>query len=125
MRAALYCRVSTGRQAERDLSIPDQLKQLRAHCQAKGWTVAQEYIESGASARDDRRLEFQQMVSEAVRGNNPFDVILCLTTSRFFRDATAARVYKRHLAKHGVRVVAIHQEVGNDALGALLKESSN
>jgi hypothetical protein len=29
-RAALYARVSTGRQAEQDLSIPDQVAQLKA-----------------------------------------------------------------------------------------------
>ena len=34
-RAALYLRVSTGRQAEHDLSIPDQRRQLRAYCVAK------------------------------------------------------------------------------------------
>ncbi len=30
-RAALYLRVSTGRQAEHDPSIPDQRRQLRAY----------------------------------------------------------------------------------------------
>jgi site-specific DNA recombinase len=33
MRAALYLRVSTGRQAKQDLSIPDQLRQAKAYCQ--------------------------------------------------------------------------------------------
>ncbi|WP_158272200.1 MULTISPECIES: recombinase family protein [unclassified Caulobacter] len=36
-RAALYLRVSTGRQAESDLSIPDQRRQLEAFCAGKGW----------------------------------------------------------------------------------------
>ena len=31
-RAALYLRVSTGRQAENDLSIPDQRRQLQSYC---------------------------------------------------------------------------------------------
>ena len=33
-RAALYMRVSTGRQAEHDLSIPDQRSQLNSWCRA-------------------------------------------------------------------------------------------
>ena len=33
-RAALYMRVSTGRQAEHDVSIPDQRTQLNAWCRA-------------------------------------------------------------------------------------------
>ncbi|HWB49309.1 MAG TPA: hypothetical protein VG651_09380 [Stellaceae bacterium] len=36
-KAALYLRVSTGRQAESDLSIPDQRRQITGYCEAKGW----------------------------------------------------------------------------------------
>ena len=35
-RAAIYARVSTARQAERDLSLPDQIAQCRAYASAKG-----------------------------------------------------------------------------------------
>ena len=59
-RAALYMRVSTGRQAEHDLSIPDQRSQLRSWCRAKGLDVVAEFVEAGASAGDDRRAVFQQ-----------------------------------------------------------------
>jgi hypothetical protein len=64
-RAALYLRVSTGRQAEHDLSIPDQRKQAIGFCKGKGWTVAAEYVEPGATATDDRRPEFQRMMDAA------------------------------------------------------------
>ena len=36
-KAALYARVSTGKQAEKDLSIPDQIKQMEEYCQSQGW----------------------------------------------------------------------------------------
>jgi hypothetical protein len=55
LRAVLYLRVSTGRQAEQDLSIPDQKKQTKAWCEARGWEVVAEYVEPGASAMDDKR----------------------------------------------------------------------
>jgi len=35
-RAALYLRVSTARQAEHDVSIPDQRRQGEAYCVARG-----------------------------------------------------------------------------------------
>jgi hypothetical protein len=41
-RAALYLRVSTGRQAEHDLSIPDQRRQLRSWFRANGHEVVAE-----------------------------------------------------------------------------------
>src|SRR4030081_1767315 len=39
VRAALYLRVSTGRQAENDLSIPDQRRQAKAYCVSRGWEI--------------------------------------------------------------------------------------
>ena len=49
MAVALYARVSTPRQAEKDLSIPDQLRQMREYCKAQTLPVAFEYIEPGAA----------------------------------------------------------------------------
>ena len=37
LHAALYLRVSAARQAERDVSIPDQRKQGEAFCAARGY----------------------------------------------------------------------------------------
>lgn len=119
--AALYVRVSTGKQAEKDLSIPDQENRLRAYCTQKGWTIHKVYVEPGASARDDKRPIFQEMIADGRSKDHPFDVILTLTTSRFFRSATEARVYKHDLAKRGIKVVAIHQEVSDDPMGGFVE----
>ena len=54
MQVAIYARVSTTRQAENDLSIPDQLRQMRQWCQRHGHVIVKEYIEPGASATDDK-----------------------------------------------------------------------
>ncbi len=40
VRAALYLRVSTGRQADNDLSIPDQRRQAKAYCASRGWEMS-------------------------------------------------------------------------------------
>ena len=113
--AALYMRVSTGRQAEYDLSIPDQRRQLESWCRAQGYTVAMEFIESGASAGDDRRPVFQQMIERACDGERAFELILVHSYSRFFREAFEQEFYLRKLAKHGVRVVSITQPVGDES----------
>jgi DNA invertase Pin-like site-specific DNA recombinase len=114
-RAALYMRVSTGRQAEHDLSIPDQRRQLEGWCRAQGCVVAAEFIESGASAGDDRRPVFQQMIERACDGEQAFDLVLVHSYSRFFREAFEQEFYLRKLAKHGVRVVSITQPVGDES----------
>jgi DNA invertase Pin-like site-specific DNA recombinase len=55
LRAALYLRVSTGRQADSDLSIPDQRSQAKAYCTSRGWEIVADFVEPGVSATDDRR----------------------------------------------------------------------
>ncbi len=114
LRAALYMRVSTGRQAEHDLSIPDQRSQLKSWCRANRHHVVAEYIEAGASAGDDRRPSFQQMIERACDGEHAFDLIVVHSYSRFFREAFEQEFYLRKLAKHGVRVVSITQPVGDE-----------
>jgi len=113
-RAALYMRVSTGRQAEHDLSIPDQRGQLNSWCRAKGHIVVAEFIEAGASASDDRRPAFQQMIERACDGEHAFDLIVVHSYSRFFREAFEQEFYVRKLAKHSVKVVSMTQPVGDE-----------
>ena len=122
MRAALYLRVSTGRQAEHDLSIPDQRTQTSAWVAARGWTVAAEYVEPGASATDDKRPEFQRMIERACDGDNAFDVIIVHSYSRFFRDAFGLEFYVRKLAKHGVKLVSMTQELGDDPAQVMMRQ---
>ena len=114
-RAALYMRVSTGRQAEHDLSIPDQRQQLQSWCRGHGYAVTAEFVEAGASATDDRRPAFQQMIERACDGENAFDVIVVHSYSRFFREAFEQEFYLRKLAKNNVKVVSITQPVGDES----------
>jgi site-specific DNA recombinase len=121
-RAALYARVSTGRQAEQDLSIPDQVAQLKAWCTGRGMQVAAQYIEPGASATDDKRPEFQRMIERACDGEHAFDLIVVHSYSRFFRDAFGLEFYVRKLAKHGVKLVSITQELGEDPAQLMMRQ---
>lgn len=121
-RAALYLRVSTGRQAEHDLSIPDQRRQLRAYCEAKGIEVVAEYVEPGASATDDKRPEFQRMMDAASEKPAPFDCIIVHSFSRFFRDQFQLEFYFRRLAKNGVKLTSITQDLGDDPISGMMRQ---
>ncbi len=72
LRAALYLRVSTARQAEHDVSIPDQKRQGEAYCLARGYQLVETFIEPGASATNDRRPEFQRMIEAGTTKPAPF-----------------------------------------------------
>ena len=122
VRAALYLRVSTGRQAENDLSIPDQRRQAKAYCTSRGWEIVADYVEPGLSATDDRRPEFQRMIDAATTKPPAFDVILVHSFSRFFRDQFQLEFYVRRLAKAGVRLVSITQELGDDPMSNMIRQ---
>jgi site-specific DNA recombinase len=122
VRAALYLRVSTGRQADNDLSIPDQRRQARAYCASRGWEIVADYVEPGVSATDDRRPEFQRMIDAATTKPPAFDVIVVHSFSRFFRDQFQLEFYVRRLAKSGVRLVSITQELGDDPMSNMIRQ---
>jgi len=125
MIVALYARVSTTRQAEKDLSIPDQLNQMRKWCDSKGCKVAIEYVEPGASATDDRRPVFQQMISEACVFPPPFGAIIVHSLSRFFRDSIEFGLYERKLKKYDVKLFSITQQTSDDPSGEMARKIFN
>ncbi|WQP05272.1 recombinase family protein (plasmid) [Sinorhizobium meliloti] len=122
LRAALYLRVSTGRQADNDLSIPDQRRQALAYCANRNWQVAVEFVEPGASGTDDRRPELQRLLDMATAGGAPFDVIIVHSFSRFARDHFALEYHVRRLRKAGIRLVSITQDLGEDTLGTMVRQ---
>ena len=122
MAVALYARVSTTKQADKDLSIPDQLRQMRDWCKRNGHAIAKEYVEPGASATDDRRPEFQQMISDASLKPSPYEVIVVHSLSRFFRDMIEFALYERRLNKSGCKVVSITQITSDDSAGQMARQ---
>jgi Site-specific recombinases, DNA invertase Pin homologs len=107
LRAALYLRVSTARQAEHDVSIPDQREQGEAYCLSRGLELVDIFVEAGASATNDRRPEFQRMIEAGTSKPAPFDVVVVHSFSRFFRDHFELEFYVRKLAKNGVKLLSI------------------
>ncbi len=121
-RAALYLRVSTGRQAENDLSIPDQRRQAHAFCVARGWPVAAEFVDAGLSGTDYKRPELQRLLDMATAGGAPFDVVLVHSFSRFARDHFALEYHVRSLRKHGVRLISMTQDLGDDPMSVMVRQ---
>jgi len=120
--AVVYLRVSTGRQAVGDVSIPSQRELTRRFCVAQGWEVVDEYIEPGASATDDRRPVFQRMLEDARSGERRFDVICVHAFSRFFRNGAEMELTIRRLNKQGVEVVSVTQPTGDDPSQQMMRQ---
>jgi site-specific DNA recombinase len=121
VRAALYARVSSERQAERDLSIPAQLKAMRQHAEKQGWRVVEQFIDEAQSARTADRPEFQRMIGLSKQKERPFNALLVWKLSRFARNREDSILYKRLLRKHGVQVVSINEPIDDSPAGQLLE----
>ncbi len=122
LRAALYLRVSTARQAEHDVSIPDQRRQGEAYCEARGYELVETYVEPGASATNDRRPEFQRMMEAGTTKPAAFDIVVVHSFSRFFRDHFELEFYVRKLAKNGVKLISMTQELGDDPMHVMMRQ---
>ena len=120
-RAMLYLRVSTGRQAANDVSLPSQRDITTAHCTTNNWLVVGEYVEA-ASATDDRRPAFQEMIERACEPDKPCDVIVVYSFNRFFRNGADMELTIRKLRKHGVEVVSVTQPTGDDHSRELMRQ---
>ena len=110
----IYLRVSTGRQLDTELSVPDQRWQIEGWCEARSHRVAGEFID-GTLATDDKRPEFQRMIDRSCDGENAVDLIAVHSYSRFFRDSFDLEFYLRKLDKHGVKLVSITQDFNDDS----------
>ncbi len=62
------------------------------------------------------------MIERACDGENAFDCLVVHSFSRFFRDAFGLEFYLRKLAKHGVKLVSITQELGDDPAQVMMRQ---
>lgn len=110
LRVAAYARVSSKEQAEKELSIPAQLKAIRKYCQDKNYKLVAEYIDEGKSAKTADRPAFQKMIAIAKKQNRHFDAIIVHKFDRFSRSREDHVVYKALLKKLGVHVYSVTEQ---------------
>lgn len=82
MKAALYARVST-QNHHQDPEV--QLRELREHCQRKGWEIVGEYVDKGISGTKESRPQLNQLMIDAEFQR--FDVVLVWKFDRFARSS--------------------------------------
>jgi site-specific DNA recombinase len=121
MNIALYARVSSDKQAEKDLSLPGQLKALREYALKRAWTIVEEFIDEAESARTADRPAFQRMIAAAKQKNAPFNIILVWKLNRFARNREDSIIYKSLLRKRGIQIISINENLDEGPTGKLLE----
>lgn len=120
MRVALYSRVSTTKQAERDLSIPDQFREMKKWCDQNGHTIASEYTDPGVSGTSGNRPSFQKMMKDAAMSPPPFDAVLVHSIDRFYRNTLELMACYSALQTHGIKLRSATQTIGDELEGILI-----
>ena len=101
MKAAIYARVSTERQADRG-TIGSQVEALRGHVAAAGDELAAEYCDDGHSGARLDRPGLDALRDDAEAGL--IERVWCLSADRLARVYAYQVIVLDELARHGVKV---------------------
>ena len=108
VKAIAWARVSTDMQEERGLSMPEQLREIRAYAERNGIEIVAEYHEAASAfQKDSKRAEFHKMLA-AARADREVDMILIHDFSRFSRDSVNGKQLVRELRSQGITVRSLN-----------------
>ena len=117
--AVAYARYSSA--GQRDVSIEQQLADIRAFAQREGYTIVHEYADHARSGFKDvsARTAFQSMIASAADGS--YDTIIAWKVDRFGRNREDSAIYKGKLRRYGVRVLYAMEPIPEGSAGVLLE----
>jgi len=115
MRAALYARVSTDKQAEK-YGIPSQCEALKKRCLEKGWAPVLDgdkdaFIYDGYSGAELERPALNRL-RQAVREGGA-DVVLSYDPDRLSRKLYHQMILAEEFEKQGIKLEFVTQDMGN------------
>jgi DNA invertase Pin-like site-specific DNA recombinase len=111
-RIAIYARVSTA-----DQHCQMQLRELRQFAAARGWKVADEYVDQGWSGAKSNRPALDRIMADAF--TRKIDCILVYKVDRFGRSVSNLSEALKKLDSAGVRFISITQGIDTDKANSM------
>lgn len=106
----IYVRVSSSKQAEKELPIQSQIEKCQAHAATLSARVEKVYADEGISGRSaENRPAFQQAL--AYCENFDVDYFIVWSTSRFARNTLESKIYKRRLEKAQTKISYVSVQI--------------
>jgi site-specific DNA recombinase len=121
MNCVTYARVSTERQAERQLSIPAQLHAMREYATSRGWVVLEEFEEAGASGRTASRPELRNLLARCREGAPRVDVVLVHKIDGLARNLADHVAIRTQLRERGVALASVTEGLEDSVAGNLVE----
>ena len=115
--AVAYARYSSA--GQRDVSIDQQLADIRSFAAKHGYRIVHEYADHAKSGfkNSAARAAFQAMLADAPSGS--FDTVIAWKVARFGRNREESALYKKDLRQYGVSVVYAMEYIPSGAAGVL------
>jgi DNA invertase Pin-like site-specific DNA recombinase len=104
MRAAIYARVST-----KDQNCELQLRDLRAFCAARSFTLVREFVDVGESGAKDSRPQLNELMAEARKRR--LDAVLVWRFDRFARSTKHLLLALEEFRSLGVQFISYQESI--------------
>lgn len=121
MKCLLYARVSTGAQADRELSIPAQLAAMREFASDRDWEIEAEFLESGVSGRTADRPVLRAMLARCRQETDPVQFVLVHKVDRLTRKLSDHLAIKTLLKERGITLASVVENLDESNSGQLVE----
>jgi DNA invertase Pin-like site-specific DNA recombinase len=104
MRIGIYARVST-----KDQSCDLQLRDLRAYCAARGFTVVREYVDVGESGAKDSRPQLNELMAAARK--RQLDAVVVWRFDRLARSTKHLLLALEEFRSLGIQFISYQENI--------------
>jgi site-specific DNA recombinase len=120
MNCLLYARVSTDKQAQKELSIPAQLDAMRQFAKRQDWKIVGHFVDRGESAKTANRPELKRLLAFCEE-HQGIDAVLVHKIDRLARSVYDHSLIKFALRKRGIRLQSVTENFQNDPNGEFME----
>lgn len=120
MNCLLYARVSTDKQARKELSIPAQIVAMKEYAKRNGWKVVGHFVDEGESAKTADRPELKRLIQHCKEEKN-VDIVLVHKIDRLARNLIDYATIKAILKQKGIKLVSVSEPFDDNPIGHLLE----
>jgi len=101
--------------------VPAQLGAMRDYAEQRGWTILEEFLEPGVSAKTTQRPALQELLSRVRRNEPKADVVLVHKVDRLARNVYDHATIKALFQQHGCRLVSVSENIDESITGQLVE----
>lgn len=114
-----YGRYSSNNQREE--SIDAQFRAIDEYAEKNKISISHYFSDEAQTGKNDNRDDFQNMITQVLKGYIKCDAILVHKFNRFARNKYDSALYKKKLADIGVKVISVTQKIDDTPEGQMLE----